>query len=149
MIKENERKFLVKNLPDLTNVESCKIKQWYLSKPGDLVSTRIRQYDDGRCYLDLKKGIGISRYEKGFKCDFKEVKIFTETAPYVYKTRYRMDYDDYVIFIDIFHNGLKLIEVEGELSAIKSFEPLDWFGKEVTDDVNYTNNYIAYKYFEN
>lgn len=47
--------------------------------------------------------------------------------------------------IDIFSNvSLNLIEVEFvNVAQMKAFEPLDWFGREVTDDQDYSNETIA------
>ena len=52
---------------------------------------------------------------------------------------------NYLLIIDEFKDGLKLIEIESDdKNLILNFEPFDWFGKEVTDDIRYTNNWIAY-----
>ena len=145
MTNENERKFLLKSYPVLfTDFRMEHLKQWYLTKPGD-ISIRIRLYDDGRCYFDIKKGMGILRHEYGFKCDWDDVKGLVEDIPFVEKDRFKLDCDGYLLIIDEFDNGLKLVEIESDdLEFIKNFEPFDWMGEEVTDKIEYTNNWIAY-----
>ena len=143
---EYERKFLLKNYPFIFyrfTIE--KIKQWYISKPDDLVEVRIRLYDDNRCYIDFKKGLGRERYEYGFKCVWDDVKDLTVDIPFVEKNRFKLKIDNYLLIIDEFSNGLKMVEVESDdLEFLKKFQPFDWMGEEVTDSVHYKNNWIAY-----
>lgn len=55
-----------------------------------------------------------------------------------------------IIIIDIFDNELKLIEIESkDKDIIHNFQPLDWFGEEVTNNIEYTNNYISYNNYLN
>jgi len=143
---EYERKFLYKNWPIMfDNCRKEKIKQWYISTPEDSISIRIRLYDDNRCYLDFKRGVGIERYETGIKCSWNDVKHLTLNIPLIEKERFKVNDDNYLFIIDFFNSGLKLIEVEAKsLEDIKNFQPYDWMGQEVTDKVEYTNNWIAY-----
>jgi len=143
---EYERRFILKDFPsDFDTYKKTKIEQWYLTKPDNPVSIRIRQYDDGRCYFDVKKGFGLEREKIGNKHQFKDIEIYTKNAYYMQKDRYKKHYDKYLMIIDIFDDELKLVEIESnEKSIIENFKPLNWFGEEVTDNVKYTNNYIAY-----
>lgn len=143
---EYERKFLYKTWPTIFNdCRKEKVKQWYISTPEDSISIRIRLYEDNRCYLDFKKGVGKERYEAGMKCHWDDVKHLTEDIPFVEKERFKINTNEYLIIIDFFSNGLKLIEVEAKtLEDINNFKPYDWMGKEVTNMVEYTNNWIAY-----
>jgi adenylate cyclase len=148
MPQEYERKFLLREYPVIfTDFKLEKIKQWYLSKPDDTISIRIRLYDDNRCYFDYKKGFGMVRDEIGFKCSYDDIKDLVIDVPFIEKDRYKLhvDFNKYLIIIDEFKNGLTLVEIESEdLEFIKNFEPFSWMGKEVTDDIKYTNNWIAY-----
>ena len=143
---EYERKFLYKNWPIIFgDCRKEKVKQWYISTPEDSISIRIRLYNDNRCYLDFKKGVGKERYESGMKCHWDDVKHLTEDIPFVEKERFKINIIGYLIIIDFFSSGLKLIEVEAKsLEDINKFEPYDWMGEEVTNKVEYTNNWIAY-----
>ena len=146
MHQEYERKFLLKEYPVIfTDFKLEKIKQWYLSKPTDSISIRIRLYDDNRCYFDYKKGLGMVRDELGFKCSYDSIKDLIIDIPFIEKDRFKLHIDNYLIIIDEFKNGLKLIEIESnDLEFIKNFEPFEWFGEEVTDKIEFTNNWIAY-----
>ena len=146
MKQEYERKFLLKEYPVIfTDFNLEKIKQWYISKSDDNISTRIRLYDDNRCYLDIKKGLGMVRDEFGFKCSYDDVKDFLIDVPFIEKDRFKLHIDNYLLIIDEFKNGLRLVEVESDdLEFIKNFKPFSWMGEEVTDDIKYTNNWIAY-----
>jgi CYTH domain-containing protein len=145
---EFERKFIVKNFP--INIEFDKIehvKQWYLSKPLDLLSNRIRLYDDGRCYYDEKIGHGIKRFKKGEKCDFNEYKDIVTDLPFIEKTRYKKYINNILLIIDKFENGLILAEIESDdLKKLEEFIPFEWMINEVTNIKEYENNYIACKY---
>ena len=146
MNNEYERKFLLNSYPVIfMQFKKESIKQWYLTNPNDLISVRIRLYNDNRCYLDLKRGLGMERYEYGSKCSYDDVKDLLTDVPCVEKDRYKLHVDNYLLIIDEFKDGLKLIEIESDdKNLILNFEPFDWFGKEVTDDIRYTNNWIAY-----
>lgn len=143
---EYERRFILKDFPnDFDTYTKTRIEQWYLTKPDNPVSIRIRRYDDGRCYFDVKKGFGMEREKIGNKHEFKDIEIYTKNAYSMQKDRYKKQYDDYLMIIDIFDDGLKLIEIESKnKDIIQNFQPLDWFGEEVTNNIKYTNNYIAY-----
>lgn len=143
---EYERKFLFKEYPLIIDqFKYYKIKQWYLTKPDDDLSIRIRLYDDNRCYMDFKKGKGIERYEYGIKCIFDDIKPLTENMPFIEKGRFSFRTEDYLLIIDEFDNGLKLIEIEcNSLEYLKNFKPFKWMGKEVTNDIKYTNHWISF-----
>lgn len=146
MNNEFERKFILKEYPAiLDQFKEEKVKQWYISKPTDNISIRIRLYDDNRCYLDFKKGLGMVRYEYGVKCVYDDIKGLINDVPYVEKYRYKLRTDKYLLIIDEFDFGLKLVEIESDdLEFIKSFKPFHWMGDEVTDRLEYTNNWLAY-----
>lgn len=143
---EIERKFLVKELPNLDDFISDNITQWYLSEPGDDVSIRIRRYEDGRCYYDMKRGGGKIRQETGWKCTFNDMEPFLVNAKYIKKVRYKKYIDNVLLIVDIFDDGFQMIEIESNIEYdVDNFEIPDWFGEEVTDNIAYSNNWIAYK----
>lgn len=146
---EHERKFLVKELPsDFDTYVKSRVKQWYMTKPDNPVSVRVRLYDDGRCYFDIKKGLGMTREKIGEKHNFKDIEKYTIGAYWLEKDRYKKHIDDYMIVIDFFDNGLKLVEIESDnYDTVVNFKPLDWWGEEVTSDPNYCNSTIAYNNF--
>lgn len=147
---EHERKFLLKELPnDFDTYVKSGVKQWYLNKPDNPISLRIRLYDDGRCYFDSKRGEGISKEKTGEKCNFVDVEKYTIGSYIIEKDRYKKHIDDYLIIIDFFNDGLKLIEIESDnIETVINFNIPDWFGKEVTYDNNYRNKTLAYNKFK-
>ena len=145
-IIEHERKFILKELPeDFNTYVKSRVKQWYLTKPDNPVSVRIRLYDDGRCYFDIKKGFGVTREKIGEKHEFKDIEKYTIGAYSIEKDRYKKHIDDYLLIIDYFDDGLRLVEIESDnIDTVVNFKPLEWWGEEVTQDVNYTNSKMAY-----
>ena len=143
-----ERKFLIDKLPDLSLFKKETITQWYLTKPNLEQSIRIRKYDDNRCYVDVIDGFGKIRNKIGKKIDYLDLINITLTRfPSLTKTRYKKNLnDDILLVIDIFKGGLKIVEVETYKNeqTIDNFNPPKWFGKEITDDITFTNNWIAY-----
>ena len=64
---EIERKFLVKELPDLTGCKNSMITQSYSNKRDDFYEIRLRNYDDKKYYLDFKGRGTLIREENGIK----------------------------------------------------------------------------------
>jgi adenylate cyclase len=65
----------------------------------------------------------------------------------VEKTRYEIPYGAHLIELDVYSGaleGLVVAEVEfGSEEESARFDPPDWFGSEVTDDVRYSNRSLA------
>ena len=142
---EFERKFLLKHVPhDFETYIKSEVTQWYL-KIRDAFSLRLRLYDDGRCYLDIKeRKSGSSKQKHGRKVVFLDYEKYTINKPLIKKARYKKHFDGYLLIIDIFDDNSTLIEVEcKDINLLSRFEPPDWFGMEVTDDIRYTNHYMA------
>lgn len=140
---EYERKFLLKKLPDDFNeYEVSEIQQWYIFSGNPHI--RIRKYDDSRCYVDIKWDGYITRRKIGFKSDFSEIEDLIVGKPTIKKTRYKKRENGYLIIIDFFESGLKLIEIESKnLELIENLSIPDWFGNEVTGDIRYFNHWMA------
>jgi CYTH domain-containing protein len=145
--KQYERKFLVKNLPDLSDWKKEEIQQWYTTEPNYDESIRIRKYDDGRCYVDIIQGFGKIREKFGKKSDWNNFKNKNmDNIPSIKKTRYKKSFANILMCIDIFDNGLKLVEIESYDNefSIDNFDIPEWFSEEVTELMKYTNNWLAY-----
>ena len=157
---EIERKFLVKKLPeDIEKYPKKSIKQWYLTKPEDSVTNRIRVYDDDYdlCSFEFKISIGhMTRTEVGMIAPFKEFEDALRWKPYLTKDRYYLEQSDkFEITIDVYRENLKglyILEVEG--ASDDSFNDVnnwdipkewDWIEKEVSDDSDYSNDNLAIK----
>ncbi|MBO5312950.1 MAG: adenylate cyclase [Clostridia bacterium] len=144
---EIERKFLVKELPDLSGLSFDKIKQGYFSiKPEKRVRLK------GNTYILTEKGEGfLSREEKETVIDEKTGKMYFEMSKtyIIEKTRYYIPYGEYTVELDIYegrHSGLIVAEVEFSTEEkAKCFDAPSWFGEEITYDANYKNMMLAIK----
>lgn len=143
-MKEIERKFLVDpKCQEFKTVEGIRIVQGYI--PGSM-TTRVRIYGDA-AYLTLKgpkSGASCDEFEYPIPMeDAIELDKYCETK--ISKTRYKVPFGKLVIEVDVFdgHNsGLVIAEVELPTEDTK-FEIPYWFGKEVTEDHNYSNFRLA------
>ncbi|MDO6584027.1 CYTH domain-containing protein [Salipiger sp. 1_MG-2023] len=144
---EIERKFLVATLPDLSGVQSDRIRQGYLTQPQDSVQVRLRARG-ARHFLTVK-GPGLmvrSEHETEIPEEaFAALWPATEgrrlcktrwTGHLPCGARYELDlFDD---------RPLRLVEVEFDSeAAARRFAPPDWFGAEVTGDPAYANSTLA------
>lgn len=146
---EIERKFIIENLPDLEILSTQKIQQGYLTVPGDSLEVRLRNIDD-QYFITVKKGEGLVRCEREIAIDktqydkMRTLVIGKQLA----KKRILSHLDNgLIVEIDFFEGDLApLIMCEIEFSdevQANSFNPPDWFGKEVTTDNNYNNKSLA------
>ena len=141
---ERERKFLVAKVPQLLN-NGVEIKQGYIAIDGDL-SVRVRSSDGAAWKLTIKTGRGAIRTE--LECAITqhtfEVAWQHTQDRCVTKTRYKIPIESGVIAeLDIFQSqlaGLMMVEVEFPTDAeLHEFTPPGWFGREVTEDGDFTN----------
>lgn len=151
MPQEIERKFLIKELPDLTNRPCLHLEQGYLCL-GDKEEVRLRittpSHFQSNYLLTVKKGTGLVRGEE-------EISLLKEQFVGLWPLTIgrRLTKKRYLIFanpdieVDVFEGpleGLIVAEVEfkNEEDA-NSFHPPDWMGKDVTNDEYYKNRHLA------
>ena len=148
-VHEIERKFSVKELPpNLKSCESRPIEQGYFAVKRDGTQVRLRKA--GTQYsLTFKRGRGIKRQEWEIALipeQFNELWPTTEGRR-LRKTRYDVPYGEHIIEVDIYaglNKGLVVAEVEfDDETQCANFEPPDWFGKEVTGKLRYSNVKLA------
>jgi adenylate cyclase len=140
MALEIERRFVVNELPDLSNIPFHKIKQGYLSKPGDVAVTRVRAVEvDGNQlgFLTIKTRVsaGISNeYEYSIPYNDAVSLLLASGDLRISKTRYCYLFKDKVFEIDVFHDYLDgLVIAEIELDSLDELIELPSFiGKEIT-----------------
>jgi len=120
-----------------------------LATIGDGVEDRIRQ--DGQTFERIiKKGKGLKREEIPqpiplTKAEFNELwkNIISEKS----ETRYFIPVDGGTAELKMLHGrdeGKGEVEVEFKsIKKAKNFKPPDWFGKEVTEDEQYTSESLA------
>lgn len=147
---EIERKFLIKRLPEKLNTfTKYEIKQAYICTDPVM---RIREVDtNGGTYIFTFKGKGtLAREEFEYpltKEQFEKLWKKSETKKIV-KTRYLIPIQNNLTAeLDIYKGDLKdFMNVEVEFDTIEnshSFIPPDWFGEEVTENINYSNVYMS------
>lgn len=145
MATEIEVKYLVKNLPDLTNVKHEKIVQGYLrrSHGEGLATVRVRQLGD-KGFMTVKGDRnGISQKEWEWEIPLEEAKeMFLVCEPGILeKTRYYIPHGNHTIELDIFegqNKGLVIAEIELS-SEDEKFDIPEWFGEDVSKDGKYSN----------
>lgn len=143
---EIERKFLIKDLPDLSDIKPLEIEQGYISyKP----IIRIRKQDDK--YFITKKGKGkFIREETETNINKTTYDILKDLIKnnIIKKMRYLVPIENSLrAEIDIYQDyleGLLIVEVEFNSKELaNSFVPPIWFGKEVTMDLKYKNETLS------
>jgi len=160
---EIERAWLVKDMPDLKGLKSAQITQAYLNELKDdssenLKSIRIRKINDTyeltKKYFVGDNKITGSQIEKTESISKeKYIELIKQAQSKIVKTRYYLPLANRLTAeLDVYQNnlqGLNVVEVEfvGPKQA-NSFEPLDWFGKEVTDSKGIYPPFIANLSFE-
>jgi len=145
MAKEIERKFLIEETisPDL-GIQKL-IKQGYLIHDKNkqlrvrvidhesficLKYTKSQVRDEYEYEIPLKDGLELMG-----KCKYKLEKIRTTISGI---------YTPYIIDIDTYPNGLVVAEVEFKTQEdCDNFKPIEWFGREITGEKEYSNITLA------
>jgi CYTH domain-containing protein len=149
MALEIERKFLVKNPPEgFQYMDNERIRQGYTE------AGRIREITKGnkaRYFVTVKKGKGMVREEEENEVGIEVFeKMWDESGgKTIEKTRYLIPISGTSLKaeLDVYGgrcSGLMTCEVEfPDEGAAMAFKPLEWFGREVTDDERYSNRYLS------
>ena len=149
---EIEKKYLLKELPDLSCCEYHKIEQAYLCT-GPVV--RVRRVEEN--YYMTYKGSGLmSREEYNLPLTAESYEHLKQKADgnIISKTRYLipLEKDQLVAEVDVFEEPfapLVMAEVEFESEEhANAFEAPEWFGEEVTFDGRYHNSYMSKMKFD-
>ena len=142
---EIERKFLVKEMPNLEEYSFHCMEQGYLNTEPVV---RVRKEDD-TYYLTYKgKGL-LAREEYNLPLNEEGYYHLVEKADGVIirKKRYLIPYEKYTIELDVFeepYENLVIAEVEFESEEeAKNFCPPEWFGEDVTYDRRYHNSNMS------
>lgn len=144
---EVERKFVVRDPPDLEGADADEIEQGYLAI-GAEGEVRVRRRGD-RLLLTAKRGEGLSRQEAEIELDRERFDLLwplTEGRR-LHKRRYVIPHDGLEIEVDVYAGdleGLVVAEIEfpSEEEA-RALEPPQWLGEEVTGDHRYLNETLA------
>ncbi|MBO5478043.1 MAG: adenylate cyclase [Clostridia bacterium] len=150
---EIEKKWLIdkENIPyDLFKAEVLYIEQTYISFSPEI---RVRKINNGEDYTFAVKtnmtSDGMIRDELENQITEEEYNnlITKKEGNTIYKTRYQLFDGNNLLAIDIFSNdleGLAYLEIEFENEEqANNFETPDWVIKDVTNDIEYKNGYLA------
>lgn len=135
MLNEIERKFFVKEMPDLSGIEPLHYERYFLSRANG-VEERISKVNEKFVY---EKKAEISSLERSrekkeiSEQEFNQLKDKASEA--IIRDRYNISSNPEVA-IQIYHGrfeGLTRAEIEFKSEEeAKSFVPLSWMGKEMT-----------------
>jgi CYTH domain-containing protein len=147
---EIERKFLVAELPADLDRNRCEvIEQGYIAITDDELEVRVRRQGK-RAVLTIKKGEGRTRMEEELEigADRGERLWPLTEGRRLQKSRYEIRASGGLTFdVDVYAGDLEgLVTAEVEFpseAAAEEFEPPDWFGREVTEDSHYKNQWLA------
>ncbi len=158
MPKEIERKFLVKELPEILHeYPRYTIHQYYISKNPEIRLRWTFNYKDGNKYYLTFKGNGnLERTRYKVEVDHQQFLVLHKRALHeIHKTRYEYPYkwklyDDssfsleHTLYIDIYYDDLQVVKIKFEsLKLANKFILPDWFGEEVTYNDDYKNKNLA------
>lgn len=136
MTKEIERKFLVKKIPDLNNLESISYERYFLYS-SENIEIRIQKKCEKYQFERKEKLSNLSANKQKFDISKEEFDVLKQ---YSWKSIIRDSYlltTNPEITLKIYHGrfeGLYRAEVEfGDEESAKNFVPFDWFGKEITN----------------
>ena len=143
---EIERKFLINTPPDdLEQYKQAEIEQAYISVEPTI---RLRKQNNDY-YLTIKQKGFMAREEMEItitKEQFTRLWDKIETG-IIRKTRFFIPLHEKTAELDVYRGVLQgLITVEVEFNSIdqaNSFNPPNWFGREVTNNPKYSNSALA------
>ena len=149
---EIEKKYLLKEMPDLKDYECHKIEQAYLCTSPVV---RVRREDENY-YMTYKGGGMMTREEYNLPLNKEAYDHLVKKADgnVISKTRYLIPLEEEGLTaeVDVFEAPfapLVMAEVEfvSEEQA-NAFTAPEWFGEEVTFDGRYHNSYMSKMNFE-
>ena len=143
---EIERRFLIKELPNLSNLSSDEIEQRYISHKHDI---RIRKKDD-KYYITSKSEGTIKRTEIETEINKTTYEILSSMTigNIIKKTRYYIPINNnHMAELNIYHDNFEgLITIEIEFNSLEeaiNFIPPSWFGQDITENDQYKNQNLA------
>lgn len=142
---EIERKFTIKELPDLSQFSFHVMEQGYLNTDPVV---RVRKEDEN--YYLTYKGKGLLAREE-YNLPLNEEAYYhlvkKSDGIIIRKKRYLIPYEKYTIELDIFeepYENLIIAEVEFDTEEeAAAFEPPVWFDEDVTLDRRYHNSNLS------
>jgi adenylate cyclase len=146
--QEIERKWLVRELPDLGTLNREQIIQGYLAVTSDGTEVRIRRKGEA-CFETVKRQGGLRRDEIEVEISHDQFRILWPATEgrRLEKTRYALQWNGHQLELDVYQGalaGLVIAELEFEsVEESKRFSPPAWLGEEVTEEKRYKNSSLA------
>ncbi len=138
---EKERKFILLEMPK-TDI-SIELKQAYLMFEG-MKHLRVRIINNEKAYIafkDIKTPCIKIEYE--YEIPLKDaIEMFNSSCYRVEKIRHKTMFDGNCVDIDVYPNGLSVVEIEYETELVSI---PNYCGEEVTGISEYSNIGIAIK----
>ena len=136
MSKEIERKYLIKQMPNLKNIKPIRYERYYIN---DNIDNQIRvQKKADKFIIETKTKISDIEYKKE-KQEITEqefLKLIKNCKKVIIRDSYLIN-ENPNITIKIYHETYKgLVRAEVELSnedEYRNFEIPEWFGKDITN----------------
>lgn len=136
MVQSITRKFLVKELPDISNLNKESYERYYLYNKDSIV-IRVQRVND---IFELERKANendLIREGETIRITQDEFESLKKLAiAHIVRDSYTIQKEDPKIVIRVYHasfEGLIRIEVNFKtMEAAELFKPLDWFGKEIT-----------------
>lgn len=149
---EIEKKYLLKEIPDLEKYECHRIEQAYLCTAPVV---RVRR-EDNRYYMTYKGSGMMAREEYNLPLNPAAYEHLSAKADgnIISKKRYLLPLEQEALTaeVDVFEEPFApLIMAEVEFTSKEQadrFVPPEWFGEEVTFDRRYHNSYMSKMLFE-
>ena len=147
MAIEIERKYIVKNLDFLSNIEGIRFLQGYIFQTDKCVA-RVRLSNENAWFTLKGPTRELERDEFEYEIPLKDARQILNrfcVEQVVDKTRYKVYCNDICWEIDVFHGeneGLCIAEVELETIDQQFAFPI-WLGEEVSQDSRYFNSQLA------
>lgn len=143
---EIEKKYLVKETPELSKIKYKTIEQFYISYNPEI---RIRKSNEK--YFITQKGEGNlirTEQEKLITREVYDKYQKSKISNKIIKKRYEIALSpNYIAELDIYGDyltGLSTVEIEfSKLQDLVYFEKPSWFGDDITNNQNYKNKNLA------
>ncbi|MFU8815339.1 MAG: CYTH domain-containing protein [Pseudomonadales bacterium] len=147
MGQEIERKFLVRQLPNVDSLDGDPIVQGYLRADAE-GSVRVRITGTGARLTVKGPTRGHRRLELEYPIppeDARQMLDALTVGSLIEKVRYRIEHEGFTWELDVFSGGNQgLVLAEVELAAVDDEPPLPpWLGAEVSEDARFFNASLA------
>ncbi len=148
-VVEHERRWLLAEVPEGAR-DPRRVTDRYLD--GTRLRLRLVETPDGEV---LQRKLGHKRrVDPGSPAAVMHTSLYLDESEWealsvlpgrvLVKTRWLLDVCDWLAAVDVYDDGLILLEIDfGSEDAMRSFRPPSWLGEEVTQDEAFTGGRLA------